>query len=242
MNTLTQDSLPRSIALHLLPGALGTATYVLLAPILEANGYPALLALLIASGAVIAPLEAGYLLWQARRPAHRPVIGLRQPLPVWQYVALPLLLVVWGFLASGALSAVEPAIAQALFGWLPEWFFFFDAARFSAFSREALWLTFWVGLAVNGLTLPIIEEVYFRGHLLPRLARFGGWAPLLNLALFSLYHFWSPWQIVSRLIWLLPWVYVVHWKRNFYLMLIAHCASNLLGWALTWGLIFATLA
>jgi len=241
MNTPEEHPLARSIVLHLFPGALGTLAYVLLAPILERSGYPALLALLIAAGLVIAPIELVYLIRQARRPAAGPVIGLRERLPGWQWVVLPLLMVVWGFLASGALSAAEPAIARALFGWLPEWFFVFDVDQFRAYSREALWLTFWVGLVVNGLALPIIEEFYFRGHLLPRLARFGRWAPALNLTLFSLYHFWTPWQIVSRIIWLLPWGYVVWWKRNFYLMVIAHSVSNLLGWALTWGLIFSTV-
>jgi hypothetical protein len=40
--------------------------------------------------------------------------------------------------------------------------------------------------------------VYFRGHLLPRIDRFGRGAPVLNAVLFSLYHFWTPWQNVGR--------------------------------------------
>ncbi|HEX9840115.1 MAG TPA: CPBP family glutamic-type intramembrane protease, partial [Anaerolineales bacterium] len=60
---------------------------------------------------------------------------------------------------------------------------------------------------------------------------------LINITLFSLYHFWTPWQFFSRIVWLLPWGYVVWRKKNIYLMMIAHCASNILGWLLTWGLI-----
>jgi hypothetical protein len=79
--------------------------------------------------------------------------------------------------------------------------------------------------------------LYFRGYLLPRIERFGKWAPLINLSLFSLYHFWTPWEFLSRIILLLPWVYVAWRKRNIYLIMTAHCAANTLGWLLTWGLI-----
>jgi hypothetical protein len=34
--------------------------------------------------------------------------------------------------------------------------------------------------------------------LLPRISRFGGWAPLINTVLFSLYHFFTPWQLLGR--------------------------------------------
>jgi len=98
-------------------------------------------------------------------------------------------------------------------------------------------VTFLVGLVVNGFALPIVEELYFRGHLLPRIDRFGKWAPLINICLFSLYHFWTPWQVISRIVLLLPWVYTVWHKRNILLIIITHCAANTLGWLLTWGLI-----
>jgi uncharacterized protein len=48
------------------------------------------------------------------------------------------------------------------------------------------------------------EELYFRGYLLPRLYRFGIWAPLINISLFSLYHYWTPWGVLSRIVMLLP--------------------------------------
>lgn len=237
MNTLKHYSLLQSITLHLLPGILGTIAYVLLAPMLLEKGYPAILALLVAAGAVIFPFEIGYLFLQAQRVKNSPVIEFREPLPPWQYFVFPLGMVIWGFLASGALSLLDPVIARAWFDWLPDWFFIFDVEQFKPFSRDALLVTFWVGVAINGFLLPIVEELYFRGHLLPRLSRFGNWAPLINITLFSLYHFWTPWQFFSRIVWLLPWGYVVWRKKNIHLMMIAHCASNILGWLLTWGLI-----
>ena len=198
---------------------------------------PRNLALLIAVGVVTLPFEIGYLLLARRNSDDHPVIGLRESLPKWQYVVFPLFMVLWGFLASGALSILDVSIAKAWFNWLPEWFFIFEVEQFKVFSREALVITLWVGLFINGLAGPIVEEFYFRGHLLPRLSGPRSWLPFINISLFSLYHFWTPWQLFSRIIWLLPWGYTVWRKQNIYLMIIAHCVANTLGWLLTWGLI-----
>jgi uncharacterized protein len=230
-------SIKKSIVLHLLPGAVGVAAYVLLAPLFLQNGYPAILAILVAAGTVIVPLELGYLFIQAKKTNYSEVIQYREPLTGWQYFLIPLGLVAWGFLASGALSMLDVIIARQLFGWLPDWFFVFDIEQFSAFSREALLTTFWIGLIVNGFLGPIVEEFYFRGYLLPRLPGTRNWAVILNIVLFSLYHFWTPWQLVSRIIWLLPWGFAVERKKNIYLMMIAHVAGNTIGWLLTWTLI-----
>jgi membrane protease YdiL (CAAX protease family) len=235
METQKGHSLFQSVVLHLLPGALATMAYLGMVPLAMQNGYPALLALLLAAGLVIVPFQLGYLLWQKRRAQNKPVIGLREPLPKWQYVVLPLAMLIWAFLASGALSLLDGYLAKAWFNWLPEWFFFLDVDQFNAFPREVLLPTFWIGLLINGFVGPIVEELYFRGHLLPRLPAPRDWSPFINISLFSLYHFWSPWQFFSRILWLLPWGYLVWKKQNFYLMMIAHCAANVLGWLLFWS-------
>lgn len=233
----TNISISRSIILHLLPGALGTLVYTALAPLFLQNGYPAMLTLLLSAGIVIIPLELLILFLQIKQDGFDNVIQYRDSLPRWQYVVVPLGLVLWGFIASGALSGVDALIAQKFFHWLPDWFLIFDVEQFKSFSREALLMTFWAGLLVNGLAGPVVEEFYFRGYLLPRLPGSRTWAPLFNISLFSLYHFWTPWQFISRIIWLLPWAYIVERKRNTYLMMIAHCLGNTLGWLLTWALV-----
>jgi len=234
---MKQHSFSKSILLHLLPGALGTFVYVFLAPIFLNNGYPAMLALVVAVGVFTLPFQIIYLLFQRRNADDQPVIGLRESLPKWQYIVFPLGMVIWGFLASGALSPLDLSVAKSMFNWLPEWFFVFDTDSFKPFSRDALMITFWAGLIVNGFAGPIVEEFYFRGHLLPRLSGPRNWLPFINISLFSIYHFWAPWQILSRIVWLYPWVHITWRKQNIYLMMITHCAANTLGWLLTWGLI-----
>jgi len=240
MNT-KQHSIQKSILLHLLPGLAGTIAYVIITPVLIASGYPSMFSILVVAALVILPIELGYLLYQARQIngtfSLKNVVLYRKPLPKWQYVVIPLGLVVWGFLATGVTPLLDNVIAKAWFSWLPEWFFIFDPAQVEGFTRSALIVTFVVGLFVNGFALPILEELYFRGYLLPRIERFGNWAPLINVSMFSLYHLWTPWQAISRILWMLPWVYTAWRKQNIYLIMIAHCAANTLGWLLTWGLI-----
>lgn len=71
-------------------------------------------------------------------------------------------------------------------------------------SGMAIVLGFVFALTFNGVVGPVVEELYFRGHLLPRIDRYGRWAPVLNTVLFSLYHFWTPWQNPAHILGILP--------------------------------------
>jgi membrane protease YdiL (CAAX protease family) len=82
-------------------------------------------------------------------------------------------------------------------------------------------------LAAISITLGgVVEELYFRGYLLPRINWLGGWSPVVNIVLFSLYHFWSPWENVVRLLALTPWIYATWRTRNIYLALFIHIFIN----------------
>jgi membrane protease YdiL (CAAX protease family) len=59
--------------------------------------------------------------------------------------------------------------------------------------------------------------------------RFGRWAPLINVTLFSLYHFWAPWQFLSRVAAVGPFAYAVWWRRNVYLGMVVHIMLNTIG-------------
>lgn len=239
MNAIKQHSLGKSLILHLLPGAIGTLIFVLIAPLLLAKGIPAVLTFLITAGLVITPFQLGYLLWEAKRATGKialtPVVDLREALPKWQYVVFPLGMIVWAFLASGVTGLLDVYIGKAWFSWLPDWYSILDIGQLKEFPRNILLSTFWIGLVLNGFLGPIVEELYFRGYLLPRLPASQNWSPLINISLFSLYHLWAPAQFFSRVFSLLPWGYVALRKKNIYLVMITHCTINVLGWLLTWG-------
>jgi membrane protease YdiL (CAAX protease family) len=226
-----QHSLARSIVLHLLPGA-ALFTFVVIA---AALGIPAVVALLAGIAVVIVPLELGYLLFQARRKTGRwslsevsAVVGYREPLPTRRVALLAVPLVAW-FIVMLMLSVavLDTAIADALFSWYPE-----SVREFASMEGDTTYATwalvvfFAVAFPVNGVLGPVVEELYFRGHLLPRIDRFGRGAPVLNAVLFSLYHFWTPWQNVGRILGLLPWIYTVWSKRSLRLSMAIHISVN----------------
>jgi uncharacterized protein len=229
-----QYSLGQSILLHLLPGALAAAVYILTVPLFTERGYPSITALYLPMILTVMIVELGYLYYQAQKKNGagflKDVVNFREPIPWWMYVAFPLIILVWGVLVTGLVSPLDNLILNQGFKWLPDWYALRDLLQIKAtYSREAILVTAVSALILNGLAGPIVEELYFRGHLLPRLSRFGRWAPLLNVALFSLYHFWTPWMFFSRVVLLVPMVYGVWWKRNIYLGMIAHCLLNLIG-------------
>jgi membrane protease YdiL (CAAX protease family) len=172
----------------------------------------------------------------------RSVVPYRRPMPLTAWLWLVPVLVIAAFIGFGISMAFEPSIINALFGWLPDWFVRpVDIDRIGEYTREAWLVTLALYLVLNGFVGPIVEELYFRGYLLPRMEWMGRWAPLVNVSLFSLYHFWSPWQIVGRILGFGPTVYAVRWKENIYLGMVVHCTLNTLGVVLLSGLILGRL-
>ena len=233
---LEQYSLGQSIILHLLPGAIATVVYVLTVPFFTGQGYPSITALYLPMILAVILVELGYLFYQRQRKngslSLDGIVNYRQHVPGWMYIVFPLLILIWGILVTGLVSPIDNLLLDRVFAWLPDWYTLRNVLDIKTmYSRQAILVTAVCALILNGLVGPIVEELYFRGHLLPRLSRFGRWAPLLNVALFSLYHWWTPWMFFSRLILLIPMVYIVKWKRNIYIGMIAHCLLNLIGTA-----------
>jgi uncharacterized protein len=227
-------TLGQTLILHLLPGALLSAAYFIIAPRVMQAGYPALMALLICILVILIPFELGVLLYQGRKlTGHATLNGVvlnRERIPIWQYFVIVLVLLFWGGLAFTLVTPIDNFLMDTLFAWMPAWNF--PAALLPQVlqaSRPALITTLVFAFALNGILGPVTEELYFRGFLLPRIPASPSWAPLINVVLFSLYHFFSPWANVTRIVALIPLVYAVAWKRNLYLSMITHCLLNTLG-------------
>ena len=81
------------------------------------------------------------------------------------------------FVAVVALFFISGAVAGLLqtkaFGWIPEWFVMDSGAESGGFSKSALLIVNIASLFVFVIGIPIVEELYFRGFLLPRLSCLG---------------------------------------------------------------------
>ena len=230
-----QLALPQLLGLFLIPGALMTVAFAVFAPLAENAGFPPLAALMLAIVLVLLPIELGVILRAGRGEPQpiRSVILYRRPMRLRSWMWLVPVLILAAFVGFGLSMAFEPSVIAGLFFWLPDWFVRpIDLDKVGDFSREAWLVTLGAYLVLNGFLGPIVEELYFRGYLLPRMEWMGRWAPLVNVSLFSLYHFWSPWQILGRILGFGPTVYAVRRKENVYLGMVVHCSLNTIGIAL----------
>jgi len=234
-------SLWNTILLHLFPGALITVFFFLAAPGLIRSGFPPIMALYLAILLVLIPFELGFLLYQGKKRNGRfsldGVVRFRERTPILPMIALIVALFVWSGPVFSLLPTLDNFLAQTFFAWLPDWSFPFNLLSDSSqYSKAALSVTIVAGFLINGIAGPIVEELYFRGYLLPRIPASKGWAPLINILLFSLYHFFSPWQNLTRILAFLPFSYVVAWKRNIYISMLAHCLLNTAGMVIAFAL------
>jgi membrane protease YdiL (CAAX protease family) len=221
--TETGDGLPlgRALALHLLPGALQMAAYAALAPLLIRSGVPGEL------GFTLAVLVAGLPCMLAVVWAHGGLraIRYRRPMPAWLYAVLFLAGLVLAFGLLFATAPLSAFLAENVFSWLPGYLRPGWEPPVPP-VRSLVLLALLLRLAVDGLAAPVVEEVYFRGLLLPRLEWLGALAPALCALLFTVQHLWQPynWPLIFLLN--VPMMYVVRWRQNIYISMLLHCSTN----------------
>ena len=234
---MQQLSKVKSIVDHLYPGIIITIGFITLTPVLIKRHYPPQLSLLLCVLIIALPLLLGHL-FVAKKQEHLKSIwalnGYTNKLPTGRLVLYAFGLVVFAFLIWGITQPLNKIITDKLFSWMPNWYTVQD---FSGYNKEVIRLTLVLNLVLNGFIAPVIEELYFRGYLLPRMHVWGKWAFVVNAILFSLYHFWQPYIYLTLLLSLLPMTYMVWKTKDLRLGILTHCLLNLIGALLSFGLL-----
>jgi membrane protease YdiL (CAAX protease family) len=198
------------------------------------HGLTGYLALLISIPVCLAPIELGVMiLWTARFTGRRSFLEAviyNRAGSAADYIALPFFL----FASLGVLSIVVYPLSQYLqtnlTGWLPAWTTQEALIQgLVSISPSQRWITIGLAILLSGFVAPIVEELYFRGFLLPRMQHWGWAAPVLNSLLFAIYHFYFPENVPGIFVAFLPISYVVMAKKNWRIGAIVHILSNLWG-------------
>ncbi len=224
-------SLAKAAFLHLFPGAIIMMVFIVVAYFARGSELPPVFWFAVAVPFSLVPAELGVLLYLGRKRNGRfsleGIVVNRRPLKwqqyLWMIPATFIGVVVLATLTGGA----DPVIYKQLFGWWPAWL--------NVSVVDENWIKPVViipYLLFVGIVGPLIEELYFRGYLLPRLARFGRWGILLNAALFALYHFWSPWHLISRVFSTLPFALSAK-QGSLNVAIVTHMLANTIGFILT---------
>ena len=216
------------IILHLLPGLMINLGYLMALKIEAFNYLPRTILLGISAAIFAVIFELGYLLYISKKETNSfnifKVLKFKKILSLKQNLGYTFVLIV----IIGSLMKLTAPISEKLFDHV---FFFINTEYnfiqdMTAFSKNLIIWTAVVSFLSFTLLVPIIEELYFRGYLLPRMKWMGSFGVVIHSLLFAVYHFWSPWLILSRFIALTPLFYVVYKKKSMLLGIIVHCLAN----------------
>ena len=209
--------------MHLLPGILVGCFFLLARQPVANLGYPSIIALILAYTFILIPVELGYLLFQGKKKTGRftlqGIISYRNSIPWWQYLVWVFVI----FIAVGVifilLKPVDSFLQGKLFFWMPD----INDGLDGYYSRTTLIVTYSLVFIFVAFLTPLVEELYFRGYLLPRMK--GKFAPLLHSFLFAVQHVLEPWMIITRTLGFLPILFGVK-KKNIYIGILAHVLCN----------------
>lgn len=224
--TLKQLSICSLLALHLLPGGIILLLATIFANPVWGLGLPIFLSLMMAILFGLIPSELGIIILVSKQTGQRvsDVLGFKEKMTRSQTILWVTPLFILAASAFSIVSSIEHPLWTA-FNWLPEWFRL-DTFSFDNYSNSMVFYMMILGFILNGFLGPLVEELYFRGFLLPRMNVFGKLAPLVNAILFSLYHFFTPWENITRILGVTPFVYAVWYKKNIRIGILVHCLLN----------------
>lgn len=228
-----QHTLAKSFLLHVSPGILVTVIFLLLKPLLDSRGYPPLLAFLLAVLLIDIPFMLGVMLKEGKKLTGRysldGVVLYREKVSWKTFILVFVGAFVVVYILVMLMSPISTFLAESLFSQLPNWIFLDEQTQYETYAKNILVVVFTLQLVLTGIILPWVEELYFRGYLMPRISRYGKWAPLLGGFLFGLYHVWQLYGFLTVFLLGTALGYVVWWKKDIRLSIGLHVVANTLG-------------
>ena len=183
----------------------------------------------------LVPIELGVILSASKKEygtysLKSAFIG-QEKLPLWNILILAFVF----FGIAGLLSAFVAPIENQIFSEmratilhnLPAGFDWTNYEYMKSFSKPLLILTCVYYGIFNAFIGPIVEEIFFRGYLTSHYKKQSMFTPILIAVLFSLYHFWLPFNNVFRILAFAPVAYVAYRQKNIYISICFHCLCNL---------------
>jgi membrane protease YdiL (CAAX protease family) len=226
-NIIPLFSVVKIILLSLSPGIAITVFAVCLANPYFGPHFSFYMAVMLSAPCVCIPLELSIIAYYARKnnKIFWQIISYKEHTSKIKTILCIAVSLITGVLVMTALVHYEHAIWKSA-DWIPEWF---RLESTNIKEMPHLKFTLIIAFIFNGFLAPITEELYFRGFLLPRMNKYGKFAPMLNAVLFSIYHFWQPKEIISRIIALLPMTFFVWKTKNIRIGILFHCIMNVAG-------------
>ncbi len=196
---------------------------------------PHLLLFCLLGTVILVPIELGIILYIGKREygtytLKSALVG-QEKLPIWQIIIIALAFFGMAGLFSAFIAPIENYIwadvRSIVLSNLPVGFDWTNYDYLKSFSRPMLIFTCIYYGIFNVFLGPITEELFSRGYLTSHYKKQNALTPILITILFSLYHFWLPFNNVFRILAFAPVAYVTYKKKNLYICMCFHCICNL---------------
>ncbi len=215
-----------------IPTTVLSASYLLLGHFCN---IPHLLLFCILGTFLLVPMELGVILSESKKEngtysLKSALIG-QEKIAVWKVILIALIFFGMAGLFSVSIAPVENRIfaemRAAVLHMLPTGFDWTNYEYLKSFPKPILIFTCVYYGVFNILIGPITEELFFRGYLTSHYQKQSSLTPILIAILFSLYHFWLPFNNIFRILVFAPVAYVAYKKKNLYISICFHCLCNL---------------
>ena len=230
------------LAMTLAPSAMFTALYIVVGVFWQ--GIPSLNLFFILAMLTLFPFEMGVVLSANKKEygkyGFQIVFSKCEKIKWWKIFAYAFLLFGFAGLILITVAPLENALmagaSDKLYAILPAYFDWNNFELMKQYPKGMLIFTSIFYIVMNVLLFPIMEEIYFRGYLTNSLKRYGVVAPILVAVVFSLYHWWLPFNNIFRICIFAVVAVLAYKKKNIYISIAFHCICNLfssIGWIAT---------
>lgn len=221
------------LLLIFIPSLISTALYITIGSYWQ--GIPSLCLFLIVFLFTLLPFELGLVLFANRRQYGK--FGLKiaftnyEKQKWWKTLLWGVALFAFAGIVSFTLGEVENKLTSGLSSWLfsklGEYFNWNNLELIKQYPKGILIFTGILYVITNALVYPVAEEIYFRGYLTNSLQKQGLFVPVVVSVLFSLYHFWLPFNNVFRITVFVVAYAIAYKKRDIGIAIVFHCLCNL---------------
>ncbi len=210
------------LLLALLPSLIAMLLYIFLGKI--QNSIPSLLLFFICASIVVIPFEI-YIIYK-----NKTNLSYKSRIKWWQLILIIGVLFGVAGLMAILITPLEHSLLSNVIDKvnnITPTYFSWDSRNLVNYSNIIITITCVLYFLLNVIIYPIIEELFFRGVLTNKLKKYGYLAPIFVTVVFSLYHFWLPFDNLFRITaFMLP--SLLTYKYNDIRISIGfHCACNL---------------
>lgn len=184
---------------------------------------------------ILLPIELGMILLASKKEfgnySLKSAFVGQEKISIWKVILIAFIFFGVAGLLSAFVAPIEnqmwAGVRKEVLNNLPRGFDWTNFEFLKSFSKPVLIIMCIYYGIFNVLIAPITEELFFRGYLTSHYEKQNWFTPILIAILFSLYHFWLPFNNVFRILAFAPVAYVAYKKKNIYISIVFHCLCNL---------------